>query len=67
LSIRFQADNDLKLAIVMAVRRREPAIDFASSREAGLDGVGDPELLERAARDTRVLVSHVADPTELRD
>jgi len=58
LSIRFQADNDLKFAIVKAVRRQEPAIDFASAREAGLDGVGDPELLERAAKDNRVLVSH---------
>jgi hypothetical protein len=80
LSIRFQADNDLKFAIVMAVRRREPAIDFASAREAGLESVGDPELLERAARDNRVLVSliwpmaeaivvfwAVADPAELRD
>ena len=58
MSIRFQADNDLKFAIVKAVRRREPAIDFASAHEAGLEGVGDPELLERAARDNRVLVSH---------
>jgi Domain of unknown function (DUF5615) len=58
LSIRFQADNDLKFAIVKAVRRREPAVDFASAREAGIEGVGDPELLERAAKDDRVLVSH---------
>jgi predicted nuclease of predicted toxin-antitoxin system len=58
LSIRFQADNDLKFAIVKAVRRREPAIDFASAHEAGLEGVGDPEILERADRDNRVLVSH---------
>ena len=58
MSIRFQADNDLKFAIVKAVRRREPAIDFASAHEAGPEGVGDPELLERAAVANRVLVSH---------
>jgi hypothetical protein len=58
LSIRFQADNDLKFAIVKAVRKREPAIDFASALESGLDGVSDPELLKRAARDNRILVSH---------
>ena len=58
MSIRFQADNDLKFAIVKAVRRREPAIDSASAHEAGLEGVGDPELLERAAVANRVLVSH---------
>jgi hypothetical protein len=58
LSIRFQADNDLKFGIVKAVRQREPTIDFVSAQEAGLDGVGDPELLDRAAAEGRVLVSH---------
>ena len=58
MSIRFQADNDLKFGIVKAVRRREPAIDFASAHDAGLEGVGDPEVLERAAGEHRVLVSH---------
>ena len=58
MSIRFQADNDLKFGIVKAVRRREPAIDFESAQEAGLDGVSDSELLDRAAAESRVLVSH---------
>lgn len=58
MSIRFQADNDLKFGIVKAVRRREPAIDFASAQEAGLDGVSDPEVLDRAATEGRILVSH---------
>jgi len=58
LSLRFQADADLKYAIVRAVRQREPGIDFASAAESGLAGVGDPEVLELAARDGRILVSH---------
>ncbi len=58
MSIRFQADNDLKFGIVKAVRRREPSMDLVSAQEAGLDGVGDPELLDRAALEGRVLVSH---------
>jgi hypothetical protein len=58
LSIRFQADADLKFAIVKAVRRREPAIDFITAREAALESVGDPVVLERAAKGNRVLVSH---------
>ncbi len=58
MSIRFQADNDLEYAIVKAVRRQEPAIDFASAEEAGLDGLSDPELLDLAALEDRVLVSH---------
>jgi hypothetical protein len=58
LSIRFQADNDLKFRIVTAVRRREPTVDFVSAQEAGLDGVPDLVLLDRAAAEGRVLVSH---------
>ncbi len=58
MNIRFQADNDLKFSIVTAVRRREPAIDFASARDSALDSVGDAELLERAEQDNRVVVSH---------
>lgn len=58
MSLRFQADNDLRFGIVKAVRRREPSIDFVSAQEAGLDGVPDPVLLDRVAVDGRVLVSH---------
>jgi hypothetical protein len=38
LSLRFQADNDLKFAIVKAVRRREPGVDFLSAQESQLHG-----------------------------
>ena len=58
MSIRFQADADLNFDIVKAVRQREPAIDFASAVDAELEGVGDPEVLERAASENLVLVSH---------
>ena len=57
-AIRFQADSDLKFALVEAVRRQEPTIDFASAQEARLDGLSDPELLDRVAAEGRVLVSH---------
>jgi predicted nuclease of predicted toxin-antitoxin system len=58
LSILFQADNDLKFGIVKAARRREPAIDFLSAQEVGLHGVADPDLLDLAAVNGRVLVTH---------
>jgi hypothetical protein len=58
LSLRFQADADLKYAIVKAVRQREPSIDFASALESGLEGVSDPDLLDLTARERRILVSH---------
>lgn len=33
-------------------------MDFVSAQEAGLDGVPDPVLLDRAAAEGRVMVSH---------
>jgi Domain of unknown function (DUF5615) len=58
LSVRFLADADLNFDVVKAVRRREPGLDFASAADAGIEGTGDPEILERAASQNRVLVSH---------
>jgi hypothetical protein len=58
LSIRFPADSDLNFDIVKAVRRREIAIDFASAAGACMEGLGDPEILDRAANQDRSLVSH---------
>ncbi len=58
MSLRFQADNDLKFAIVKAVRRQEPAIDFASAQDSRLDYLSDAEVLELAAAAGRVVVSH---------
>lgn len=58
MSVRFQADNDLRFGIVKAVRRREPAIDLRSAQEARLSHIPDPELLDRAWAENRVLISH---------
>ncbi len=58
MKIRFQADNDLNSAIVRAVVRREPGIDFRKAQAAQLHRVPDPQVLAEAARQGRVLVSH---------
>jgi predicted nuclease of predicted toxin-antitoxin system len=58
LRLRFQADNDLNHAIVKGVRRREPAIDFQTARQARLHEVRDLDVLERAASENRILVTH---------
>ena len=58
MAIRFQADADLNQIIVSAVMRRAPAIDFRTATAAGLAGVDDAEVLARAARDGRILVTH---------
>jgi len=58
VSVRFLADADLNYAIVQGVRLREPSIDFKSANEAGLEGLPDDEVLEAAAHEGRLLVSH---------
>ena len=58
MKIRFQADADLRLPIITGLKRREPAIDFRTAQEAGLAGLGDPDVLALAAAEGRLLVSH---------
>jgi hypothetical protein len=58
LSIRFQADNDLKRIIVDATLRREPLIDFQTAQVARLDRLDDQAVLRLAASQSRILVSH---------
>ncbi len=54
----FLADNDLNDAIVMGVLRREPTIEFARLRDLGLATRADPEVLDHAAREKWIVVSH---------
>jgi len=56
--IRFQADADLNDVIIAGVRRREPEIDFLTATDVDLRGLADFEVLEIAARENRILVSH---------
>jgi hypothetical protein len=58
VSVRFQADNDLKRIIVDATLRRAPSIDFQTAQAAGLDNLDDAEVLSLAASQARILVSH---------
>lgn len=57
-AIKFQADADLKQAIVTGTIRRQPNIDFQSANAAGLEGKKDPEVLAIAAQEDRILVTH---------
>jgi len=58
MKVRFQADADLNQIIVKATLRREPGIDFQTAQAAGLPGLDDPEVLARAAKEGRVVVTH---------
>ncbi|HEY9645920.1 MAG TPA: DUF5615 family PIN-like protein [Chroococcidiopsis sp.] len=57
-AIRFQADADLRQAIVTGTLRRQPKLDFRSANEAELEGIRDPDVLAIAAQNGRVLVTH---------
>ena len=59
MKVRFQADADLNQTILLATIRREPAIDFQTATMAGLLSVlDDMQVLERTAREGRVLATH---------
>ncbi len=58
MSIRFQADNDLKRVIVDATLRRERRIDFQTAQTAHLDNLDDAAVLRVCASQSRILVSH---------
>ena len=58
MKVLYQADNDLRKAIVRGAVRREPRVNFRSAQAAHLDGVPDPEVLAFAAVEGRILVSH---------
>lgn len=56
--VRFQADADLRQAIVVGAIRRQSNLDFQSAHTAGLEGKQDAEVLAIAAQAGRVLVTH---------
>ena len=56
MKVRYQADNDLRKAIVRGSVRREPRMNFRSAQAARLDGVPDPDVLALAAHEGRILV-----------
>jgi len=58
MKVLFQADNDLRKAIVRGAVRREPQMNLRSAQAPRLDGVSDWDVLALAAQEGRVLVSH---------
>jgi hypothetical protein len=58
MKLRFQADADLRQAIVDGCLRRFAGMDFQRAGTVPLEGLIDPVVLELAALQGRVLVSH---------
>jgi hypothetical protein len=55
---RLLADQDLTDFIVRGVLRREPLIEFPRLRDLGLAAARDPEVLQYAANERLIVVSH---------
>ena len=53
MNVVYQADNDLRKAIVRGAVRREPRMNFRSAQAARLDGIPDPQVLAFAADEGR--------------
>ena len=56
--IRFAADENLNNDIIRGVVRRNPKVDILRLQDAGLRGADDPAVLEWAASEGRVLLTH---------
>jgi Domain of unknown function (DUF5615) len=58
MKVSFLADVNVDERILSGVLRAEPSIDFRAAAEADLHGLPDLKVLEIAAEEGRVLVTH---------
>lgn len=58
--LRLAADENFNADIVRGLLRRIPALDVVRVQDVGLSGADDPAVLEWAARERRILLTHDA-------
>jgi hypothetical protein len=56
--LRLAADENFNSDIVRGLLRREPGLDIVRIQDVGLSGADDPTVLEWAAQEGRVLLTH---------
>jgi hypothetical protein len=56
--LRLAADENLNNSIVRGLLRRQPELDIVRIQDVGLSGADDPTVLEWAAQEGRVLLTH---------
>lgn len=56
--MKFLADENFDNSIVRGLLRRKPDIDVVRVQDVGLSGTDDPTVLEWAAKENRVLLTH---------
>lgn len=58
MTIRFLADENFDHRTIAGLLRREPDLDIVSVQEVGLRQAEDPAVLEWAAHEGRIVVTH---------
>lgn len=58
MRVRYLADEDVRADIIQGLRSWESDIDILDVKTAGLRGTWDPALLELAAQQNRIMISH---------
>jgi hypothetical protein len=56
--LRLAADENFNNDIVRGMLRRRPELDLVRIQDAGLSGADDPVVLEWAAKEGRILLTH---------
>ncbi|RME77774.1 MAG: hypothetical protein D6784_03250 [Chloroflexi bacterium] len=56
--LRFAADENFNNDIVRGLLRRKPELDIIRIQDVGLSGADDPTVLEWAATENRILLTH---------
>lgn len=56
--LRFAADENFNNNIIRALLRREPLLDIACIKDVGLSGADDRTILDWAAMEDRILLTH---------
>ena len=56
--LRYLADEDLDNRILRALRRKNPGSDWLRIQDVGLSGCGDELVLQFAAQQQRVVLTH---------
>ena len=59
--IRFLLDENFNGKIARGLRIRQPDVDFVRVQDTELSGADDPALLEWAAKEGRILLTHDLD------
>lgn len=58
MTIRFLVDENFNHKALAGIKRREPDLDIVAVREVALRSADDPDVLEWAAHDGRIVVTH---------